>query len=367
MIEFKCGQCGAGMEAPQSQAGGVESCPQCGSPNRVPKPARPAAVAPESLARMSRALKPADARPGNGLKAERPRIGKPLLIVGVIAAVIAAAGVGGYLAVRQMHPNGTNGAPARPAAAVQVPASNTPGSAVANLSAKPPKEPVARQDALPVQVHPAPPEPLSVVHGGAWVTRKNGSSDLLRGLEVSLLNNTLVDPAIIRVEYQKGIGRLTEEHDSQMKEFKNAKDQNDKEQSRLADYGIKPYRGLEEHYKDCAGRLADRIASIRADEGKITSSEDLQSAYKRFAFANDYWGTTYFYACAATAVRQEVHADSEGKFTFTGVPPGRYYVYALMNNSTSFIEWLVPINVAGGKEVRCDLYNENAATIYNKN
>jgi DNA-directed RNA polymerase subunit RPC12/RpoP len=55
MIEFKCGQCGAEMEAPQSQAGGVERCPQCGSPNRVPKPARPAAVAHEPPAELSQA------------------------------------------------------------------------------------------------------------------------------------------------------------------------------------------------------------------------------------------------------------------------------------------------------------------------
>ena len=36
MIEFKCGQCGRGMEAPQSLAGQVENCPVCKTPNRVP-------------------------------------------------------------------------------------------------------------------------------------------------------------------------------------------------------------------------------------------------------------------------------------------------------------------------------------------
>ena len=38
MIRFKCGGCGAGMEAPQSLVGRVERCPLCGSPNRVPIP-----------------------------------------------------------------------------------------------------------------------------------------------------------------------------------------------------------------------------------------------------------------------------------------------------------------------------------------
>ena len=36
MIEFKCALCSAEMEAPQSQAGEVETCPRCGVRNRVP-------------------------------------------------------------------------------------------------------------------------------------------------------------------------------------------------------------------------------------------------------------------------------------------------------------------------------------------
>jgi len=35
MIEFKCGQCGAEMEAPDSLAGQMERCPECGFLNRV--------------------------------------------------------------------------------------------------------------------------------------------------------------------------------------------------------------------------------------------------------------------------------------------------------------------------------------------
>ena len=51
MIEFKCDQCGAEMESPDSQAGEVEVCPQCRAPNRVPTSAR--------------ADNPADRRPGS--------------------------------------------------------------------------------------------------------------------------------------------------------------------------------------------------------------------------------------------------------------------------------------------------------------
>ena len=50
MIRFKCGGCGATMESPQSMGGEVETCPECGSELRVPKPARTATAAPESPA-----------------------------------------------------------------------------------------------------------------------------------------------------------------------------------------------------------------------------------------------------------------------------------------------------------------------------
>jgi DNA replicative helicase MCM subunit Mcm2 (Cdc46/Mcm family) len=36
MIAFKCGQCGEATEVPQSQAGEVEICPKCKTPNWIP-------------------------------------------------------------------------------------------------------------------------------------------------------------------------------------------------------------------------------------------------------------------------------------------------------------------------------------------
>jgi hypothetical protein len=36
MIDFKCGQCGEEMEAPQSLAGETENCPKCGKRNHIP-------------------------------------------------------------------------------------------------------------------------------------------------------------------------------------------------------------------------------------------------------------------------------------------------------------------------------------------
>lgn len=46
MIEFKCSQCGEGMEAPQSLAGEMLECPKCGLPNRVPSLGAPDGLAP---------------------------------------------------------------------------------------------------------------------------------------------------------------------------------------------------------------------------------------------------------------------------------------------------------------------------------
>jgi len=87
MIRFKCGGCGATMESPQSMAGEVETCPQCGSELRVPVP--PPLAAPAPTAEQMRAVAgiPASDRPHR--KSNTWRI---LLLVGIGGMLLVAAG-----------------------------------------------------------------------------------------------------------------------------------------------------------------------------------------------------------------------------------------------------------------------------------
>ena len=56
----------------------------------------------------------------------------------------------------------------------------------------------------------------------------------------------------------------------------------------------------------------------------------------------------------------ETRTDREGKYSFVDVPAGNYYVYALFDTRTNYIEWLVPVQLQG-RPVNIDLENSNAA------
>jgi len=165
MIEFKCESCGARVKAPPSLAGKAGKCPKCGTLNRVPPQARPPASEPESgadtsvpvpaeqLRRQAKPAEPVRSAPAHAkeptsdhrlanevaqaahLPARPAMGGKFLLILVVVVCVIAAAGVGGYLAVRQVMPGRT--APERPKEATHK-AAQAPSPAQPDLHAMPP-------------------------------------------------------------------------------------------------------------------------------------------------------------------------------------------------------------------------------------
>ncbi len=57
-------------------------------------------------------------------------------------------------------------------------------------------------------------------------------------------------------------------------------------------------------------------------------------------------------------------ADSEGKFNFTGIPPGRYMIYARFEivGMDIHYNWLLPVELQREKEVEVSLDKLNATT-----
>ena len=98
MIVFKCGQCGAAMEVPDSLAGEVETCPECKSPNRVPRAAR-AAVAAQPPAELGRAkVSTTGSDIGRPARAMSQGVeGKKMHWAGILALLIGLI-AGGWLA-----------------------------------------------------------------------------------------------------------------------------------------------------------------------------------------------------------------------------------------------------------------------------
>ena len=87
-----------------------------------------------------------------------------------------------------------------------------------------------------------------------------------------------------------------------------------------------------------------------------------ESLLKEFHIAIERLGLKKKRAIAA-ALLMMIDAKPEAAYAAYKQLFEEYYVA----NDISFIEWLVPVDVeAGGKEVKCDLFNENASTIHNK-
>jgi protocatechuate 3,4-dioxygenase beta subunit len=57
----------------------------------------------------------------------------------------------------------------------------------------------------------------------------------------------------------------------------------------------------------------------------------------------------------------------EGKYTFQGVAPGEYVVYAQHKTNFFAVDWCIEVRVQAGYMVRLDLFNENASRLVNKN
>lgn len=303
---YSCANCGrtiGALEQPY-QCGDYIVCPTC-----VPTLEPPAPPVSDPLAELARAAMPeTSAGPLASRLSPRPARGRnPALVL----AVIVAFAVGGVLLVfrwEQMHGSG---------ALLVLPWKPTPGS----------------------------------VHGGAWVTRKNGTSDLCRGLKVALLKDKPVEPAEIREGYESEISFFNDEYKLDSDSFNRERTQS---------------YGSPEVYRDRADNDLKEIARLKAGMAEVKTAQDIPAAYIHFANADSYFGGTNFVLYAAGHQLQTVNANSEGKFTFADVPPGRYCLYAKMDNSISFIEWLVPVEVVSGREVNCDLFNANASTIHNK-
>jgi len=344
MIEFKCGQCGAEMEAPQSQAGGVERCPQCGSPNRVPKLARPATVAPEPPAGLSQAAPtvPHAGPLSNGPAARSARNRKPLLILAAIAGVVAVAAVGGFLAghIGRSNPLQSKSvagdqAPLPPAAAA-IPASTQKpeASPVGAASQTTPTGPLAARPPTP------PSPPVGTISGAAWLNRNNGSSDIQRGLTISVIRGKVAKP-LLRSCLEKEIVALQK----QAADFE-------------ASSGSDSAQAKEDHRK---------IAEVQSAIGQLPNQmgvQEVQTLLRNCAPFGRY-GVSLFSAevVPANTVKQ-ARTGLEGKYTIDGLADGDYFLHAFINTDVVFVEWIIPVNVTAGATATVDLFNDNAFINY---
>jgi hypothetical protein len=192
------------------------------------------------------------------------------------------------------------------------------------------------------------------ISGGAWVIKKVGQSDILRGLNVYVIRarcsrRELDEPLkelVFHAQFDEGFTRsgirsvdgVTEE--MAVKETNNAR---------------------------MRARECEQLASLLPDD--LIDSRLILSLIRSSHLGPSYYAMTHddiwpkFLAILKT---QNAITNIDGKYKFDHVQGGKYYIYSQFTTEFSVAEWLVPLTVDRSGEFMQDLFNETALLILNK-
>ena len=165
----------------------------------------------------------------------------------------------------------------------------------------------------------------------AWVTRKIGTSEISRGVEIHVIRSHLtkaeLGPVIAFLRSQPRTAPSADSYDG----FPEG-------------YFVRPEGGL-------------GPAPIGSSAGiESPNSEDRFNSLVRETF----WGRVVGSAKIASAT-----TNIDGKYAIEGLKGGRYYAYARIDNDVFFIEWPSPRTDRPGR-FAFDFHNGNAAVIQNR-
>jgi hypothetical protein len=164
------------------------------------------------------------------------------------------------------------------------------------------------------------------ISGGAWLTKKIGNSDIVRGMEVVLLRREIKRSLI----------------DKSLEQFK--KERGEKHIIHIAFSPIS--RAEPEDEVDIKPLLEDaRSSTQRMSE----LSADLL------------WPVIVLLTMEAHTV-----TSIDGKYELKNVKGGDYYLFASNTTEYSYVDWLVPVSVRDAEPLKIDLYNQTARHIKNK-
>jgi len=217
------------------------------------------------------------------------------------------------------------------------------------------------------------PKPGTVV-GGAWFTRANGNSEVIRGLHVSLLRpKTRKKDASQLFVNAEGLscGRL-ELYEKEL----NRPGLSEREQARksrlvkLARGTVKVLRSYRE-LADEASLDTERVLMVlRSPDAVYSAWEDTftvltreQREPTRFVrlslLTEDPWWTALIRDMTLTNAATSI----EGKYAIENLPAGRYCLYAAYWTGSLFMEWVITVDVGAGAYTTVDLSNANAHLI----
>jgi len=250
----------------------------------------------------------------------------------------------------------------------------------------------------------------ATVNGGAWLTRKAGNSEPIRGLNIEVLNPQGKNGHLLAIlkaclEYHKlvlefclelkideksiesgegssaaaALARLDIERDKKNIESEHQYISSLQEKIRTIsrdssasvdmleiqhEYFIEDLRveQAKQVTKELWRRVARRVA-LGGDKGLVFYSEQRDKSMTRDK-AYENIRITWEAICLEQAVGS-THTDVDGKYRIE-LPVGSYYLYAAFESEYSGVDWFIPLQVLSNEEIKVDFHNENASRIDNK-
>ena len=209
------------------------------------------------------------------------------------------------------------------------------------------------------------------ITGGAWVEKKSGNSDILRGLEVCVLRaDANIGQAISLIQ------ACLEEDKKVLHSLELMLEVDKKFNIKLSGEsdGVKSYNRTRQKamenslkaVKDGRAIVALRQAHIaKLEELSPTGVAELKKVYVFYPRDAAAGVTAEWKRIVAQQLVSSTATDIDGKYEIR-CTNANLYLYARYETDYSLIEWLIPIDASATGELKIDLQNSNAALITNK-
>ena len=207
------------------------------------------------------------------------------------------------------------------------------------------------------------------VSGAAWTVKNDGTSNLMRGIPIIIVEKETTDVPKLIGHLKKvkngwvALAKLCNEEAERKR--------NDPGNANLSDGG-KYMRSLADKDADEADSCDAKAKAIqkRVDQLSGTTSIDRLRALEleKQDLESDKHTVDVLPEVLTGGGQNGTNFGSgktnvDGKFVLDMVPPGDYYLVSCFASATLIIEWIVPIHVVGNKETTVDLDSDNAAFI----
>jgi hypothetical protein len=192
----------------------------------------------------------------------------------------------------------------------------------------------------------------SRISGSVWLTNNDGSSNLLRGIGVYLLRNDDVSAGAVVERLKLKLPPMEDllKLQRRLVELKKQTSSTDPIELKTAEQQAADLQVAVNLTRDFIRTATGRVNLKTAHDGAV-----LLAAPDPPDFGQ--------YMSAATI--SAVNADVDGKYNVENVGPGWHYIYAQFRTQSFFADWLLPVNVIQGADIKLDLFNGNTAILIN--